>query len=581
MTCAVHSPRRPCARRDGSAGPAEREKSTASAYHRFLSNSSAGKGYGRPEHAVALRPSAPPSRRFGIFDRKKTNFLVRAVGIALLTCGLLALGCSSSGSSSKPAEKPADKPAPRSADSAGYSSMAFPTGDRDTSVILLERRMPREIVVGQPMTYDIRVTNLTSNQLKEVVVRDQCAANFTLVDSSPQARVTPPSLLTWQLGDLGPGATRTIQVNGRITGPGAFTSCADVSYNSLLCDTANVVQPGLKIDLTQTPEALLCDNVCAKITVTNPGTGTTRNVKVSYTLPAGWTTDDGRTAVAYTIDVLGPGASRVFDVCGKSARTGQFAGKATATADMGLTAESGTANSVVRQPVLSIKAECPPSGLIGRNYTFAFTVRNTGDAPSDNTIVTAALPAGTVFVSADNNGASAREAVSWNLGSLRPNDTRTLRYTVRADKAGTLVASASVVGKCATQVSDRCQTQVVGVPDIGTLLTDTEGVVLVGNPHVFRYEVMNQGQVDLTNVKVVARLDDNLEFVSSTAPGQPVVRGKVVEFNLGTVPIGQRRSFTITTRGTKAGNLFITTETSATEIPRPNISNEQVNYIDR
>lgn len=508
------------------------------------------------------------------------NFSVRALGIALIASGLLALGCSSTQSSSKPAEKPAERPAPRAAE-AGYSSMAFPTGDRETSVVLLERRMPREVVVGQPLSYEIRVTNLTSNQLKEVVVRDQCADNFTLVDSNPPARVTPPALLVWQIGDLGAGATKSITVNGRITKAGAFTSCADVSYNSLLCDTAVVVQPGLKIDLTQTPEAIICDNVCAKITVSNTGTGVTRNVKVNYNLPAGWTTTDGRTSVAYAIDALGPGESRVFDVCGKSSRTGQFSGKATATADMGLTAESGAATSVVRQPVLAIKAECPPSGLIGRSYTFKFTVRNTGDAPSNNTVVTAPLPAGTAFVSADNNGAASREAVTWNLGALRPNDSRTVSYTVRADKAGVLVASASAVGACATQVTDRCQTQAVGVPDIGTLLTDTEGVVLVGNPHVFRYEVMNQGQVDLTNVKVVARLDDGLEFVSSTAPGQPVVRGKVVEFSLGTVPIGQRRSFTITTRGTKAGNLFIATETSATEIPRPNISNEQVNYIDR
>jgi len=153
--------------------------------------------------------------------------------------------------------------------------------------------------------------------------------------------------------------------------------------------------------------------------------------------------------------------------------------------------------------------------------------------------------------------------------------------TVRADSAGVLQASASAVGECAAQVTDRCQVEVEGVPDIGTLLTDTEGVVLVGNPHVFRYEVRNQGQVSLTNVKVLARLDENMEFVSSTAAGAPVVRDNVVEFSLGTVAVGQTRSFTITTRGAKAGTLFITTETSATEIARPSISNEQVHYIDR
>jgi len=412
-------------------------------------------------------------------------------------------------------------------------------------------------------------------------VRDQCATGFTLVDSVPTGKLTPPATLVWQIGDMDAGASKSITVNGRVTGPGSFTSCADVTWNSLLCDTAAVVQPGLQVALVQTAEVLLCDKVCARITVTNPGSGAARNVKVDYTLPAGWTTDDGRTAVSFTIDALAPGASKAFEVCGKSSRTGEFSGKAVAAADMGLKAESEVARTVVRQPVLAIKAECPPNGLMGRNYTFKFTVRNTGDTASGATVVTAPLPAGTVFVSADNGGTRSKDTVSWNLGALKASEARTVSCTVRADSAGVLQASASAVGECAAQVTDRCQVEVEGVPDIGTLLTDTEGVVLVGNPHVFRYEVRNQGQVSLTNVKVLARLDENMEFVSSTAAGAPVVRDNVVEFSLGTVAVGQTRSFTITTRGAKAVTLFITTETSATEIARPSISNEQVHYIDR
>jgi len=60
---------------------------------------------------------------------------IRFLGSALLTCGLLLPGCTGpKHHSTAPAPKPAPKPA---ADGLSHTAMAFPTGDRDTSVILL------------------------------------------------------------------------------------------------------------------------------------------------------------------------------------------------------------------------------------------------------------------------------------------------------------------------------------------------------------------------------------------------------------------------------------------------------------
>src|SRR6185295_4732612 len=124
--------------------------------------------------------------------------------------------------------------------------------------------------------------------------------------------------------------------------------------------------------------------------------------------------------------------------------------------------------------------------------------------------VTAQMPSGITFVSADSGGTATAAAVTWNVGTLAPKDCKTFSYTVRTVGAGELRTTATASCTCAAQVSDGCTVPVRGVPDIGTFLTDDDGVVQVGETHIFHYDVKNQGQVDLTNVKSVLTLDDGL-----------------------------------------------------------------------
>ena len=50
--------------------------------------------------------------------------------------------------------------------------MAYPTGDHRTSAIGIEKCVPREARAGSPVDYEIVVTNLTANQLDDVLVTD-------------------------------------------------------------------------------------------------------------------------------------------------------------------------------------------------------------------------------------------------------------------------------------------------------------------------------------------------------------------------------------------------------------------------
>jgi uncharacterized repeat protein (TIGR01451 family) len=387
--------------------------------------------------------------------------------------------------------------------------------------------------------------------------------------------------MTWAIGELGPNETEIIKVNARADRVGAATNCINASYANALCLATNVVEPAIALTKTATAEATPCDTITLKYEVRNSGTGMAEGIRVRDTLPAGLTTTDGKTAIDLDAGSLSPGQSKALTVNVKAAKPGRYESGATAAATGGLTASAAAAATTVRQPVLTIDADCGSGILLGRTAAFKFVVKNTGDAPAANTVVTASLPKGAQFVSADSSGAMGSTGVSWNLGTLAPGASKTVSYQVRSMTAGTMQTSAKVAAVCAAEVTDACEASVQGVPDIGTMLTDDDGVVLVGDNHVYDMDVENQGQVDLTNVKVVFTLPDGLAFVSAQGIAAPAGTGNVLTFNVGTLKAKEKKAWKVTVKGNRAGEYRVSTDTTADQIRQPMRQDEITVYVDR
>lgn len=527
------------------------------------------------------------------------------IGAMLLSSIAGLLGCESSGAGGRymnstnylpefsdtpaPAPKPAAKPAPAAAPAAKPAPVAssgnvvyYPCGDSSCAVLKLERMYPSEVVVGQAFDYTIVATNVAGFPIDNVVIDELVPQGFRMTGSQP-AGAANGSMMSFDLGRLNPNESKSIKVSGTAGDIARIVSCATASYTIPICQEIAVVKPALAITKSAPAEAMVCDTIPVKIVVSNTGTGRTRNVKVTDNLPAGLTTTDGKSS--YTMDVgeLAPGQSREMTFNAKVTKTGSYANTATATADGGMTASSNTTTTVFKAPVLTIKAECGGNILLGRAATFKFTVCNTGDATCADTKVTVNIPAGATFTSADNGGAASGSNVVWNIGALAPGACKTVSYVARAGGAGALTATATATCTCAAAVTGTCTINVTGTPDIGTLLDDQDGVVLVGDPHVYRYEVQNQGQVDLTNTKVVITLPEGVEFVSSNAPKAPAISGRTLTFTgvAGVLKPGDRPSFTMTVKSTTPGEKLIISETTTDQIKTPIRDDELTVFVER
>ncbi len=464
----------------------------------------------------------------------------------------------------------------------GMAQMAFPTGDVNTSAVMVQQVMPQVVRKGTPYTYEIHVTNVSATELQNVVV-DLEALNNQTVQSSTPAATSGQGGPMWNLGNMASCETKVIKVTALANTAGqASSNCLQVSYNNVLCSATQVVEPALSITKAITPEALICDPINMTVEVKNTGTGTASNVRWTDALPAGLTTSDGKTNLDIVVGDLAQGQSKSFPVQLKAARTGRFENTANATADGGLTARSNTVATVVKAPKLELSCTAPQNVLLNRNITYTIKVKNSGDGACANASITSPLPGNAAFVSADNGGVQSAGGVTWNLGTLAPGAEKTVTVTVRATGMGNVAMSASANCACPAPATTSCSTAVTGSPDMVTLLDDAEGVVNVGDLHNLRYEVGNQGQVDLTNIVVNITLPEGIEYVSSTSGVQPTISGRTLTFKAANaLKPGERRSYTLTVRATKAMEALMTSETKCDQL-RSTVRDDEVTvFIDK
>lgn len=499
--------------------------------------------------------------------QKMAKLVGLAVAGLMLGCAQQRGGEAPKAAEAEPAKVEPARQEPRRGPAPGANVAYYPSGWPQGAALSVERMFPAEVNAGATFEYGLKVTNVAGMALHEVTLTESIPQGFTASGTSPQGSPSADGK-SWvfALGNFAPGESKTVRITGAARDVSAITSCASLSYVVPVCQSISVVKPALALTLSAPAEVLLCDVIPLKMVVTNSGTGVARNVRVVSTLPAGLTVD-GQSNVSFDAGTLAAGQSREVVVNARAARRGTYENSGRASAEGGLAANSNPARTVVRQPELELKVECPENVLVGRTASFRFTVTNKGDGVSANTTLTAPVPAGSAFVSAEGGGAVQNNAVVWNLGALAPSASRSVTMVVRSAGAGTLTASGSVTGVCANTATQSCSTGVRGTPDMATLLDDGEGVVLVGANHTYRYEVTNQGQVDLTNVRTSIVLPDGLEFVSATLPGQPTRDGRRLTWTAASaLKPGEKRTFNIVVRATREGEFLVVSETTCAEL---------------
>lgn len=473
-------------------------------------------------------------------------------------------------------------PAPAAPRRAGnVTELAFPTGDKRTSSLLLRQTAPVEIRPGVEYDYTIDVINLTSSDLQNVVVTAENFSNLTYVRSNPAFSRMGQEDVAWLIGDLPANATKQIVITAKANAVGTATNCLSVAYANVLCIATPVVQPALQLTKTATPEICsTCEEIKLTYVVKNTGSGIALNTVVNDTLPAGLTTVDGKNTVTLNAGDLAAGAERAFNVTAKAAKAGTFGSAANATAGMGLTANSPNVSTVVKEPALAVTCEASDRVFIGREATYKFTVRNTGNCAASGATVRAPVPAGTTFTSADNGGTLQGGSVVWTMPSLAAGQSASVSMRVRTTAAGTAPITATASATCVPAVTTNCSTTIAGIPAILLEVVDTVDPVEIGQQTTFIVTATNQGSADDNNVKVVGTLPAEMEYVSGTGASQVTVSGQTVTMTaVPKLSPGQKAEWRITVRAKSEGDSRTRWEMTSEQFKQAVIETESTNLF--
>lgn len=431
------------------------------------------------------------------------------------------------------AAAPAPAPAVQSAAPAPVASnsvdsvMYLPTGVRSTSALMIERMAPKEIVVGQPFSYDIKATNLTAGKLSDVAVQDLCGGNFKLLASSPEAERVSGTQLRWKLGELNPNESRVINVTGQIADTAKAQNCLSASYDQASCMAFNVVKPELALKVGAPAEAMRCDAIPLTYALSNTGTGVARNAALTQSLPEGVSLKDG--VAKMTAGDLGAGAAKEFKASVMAAKPGVYSFNPSAVADPGMQT-SAAATTRVTEPVLQVEKKAANAVILGRSVEYDITVTNTGDAVARNLALEETLPTGATVNSASNNGRIEAGRIVWSLADLAPKQSQTVKVSLRPQSVGSVDTTARATAYCAADASAQAKTAIVGVPAVLLEVVDLTDPVEIGQTSTFVITATNQGTATDINVRIIAELEKSMEFVSGDGATALVSGGNRIEF---------------------------------------------------
>ena len=458
---------------------------------------------------------------------------------------------------------------------------AIPTGERSSSIILLEKSGPEKVNVGQEFSYKIKVTNLTDCPLDSVVLTERLDPGLTFKSADPKAESVTGQIVRWDLGTIEGQKSREVLVWVSATEQGEFIHCANVTYIPRLCLTILAINPNIGLTQSAPRESLKCDPVPVTLVVKNTGTGDATNVKVTANLPDGVVTTDGQSSESFDVGTLTQGESKELTTTVNANKTGPFEVTSRATGDGNLSA-TASSTTVVRQPVLTIaKASSRRMVFLGQTFEFDITVANTGDWPAEQTVVTDELPEGAEFVSASDGGAEAAGVVTWQLGTLAPNQSKKVSMTVRAGKITNAQNTAKAEAVCAQAVTASAAIPMKGIPAILLEVIDVEDPIEVGDSVTYVIVATNQGSATGTNITITCALEASGQFVSAGGATEATQTGPIVKFApLPELAAKAKAEWKVVVKAIKADDVRFRVTMTSDQIGRPVEETEATNFYE-
>ncbi len=209
-------------------------------------------------------------------------------------------------------------------------------------------------------------------------------------------------------------------------------------------------------------------------------------------------------------------------------------------------------------PQLSLTKSAPATARIGDTFSYDMQVGNPSNTYASNVMVTDDLPDGLEYVSSSPNAQMRGRQLTWSLGSMDPNETRTINVTVKGNYTGKFDNCA--IARADLGLEDTaCASTVISAPALA-LSKEAPSEILICDQIPYTITITNTGDASATNVEI----RDDFPSGMKTLEGQ---EGK--KFAIGTLNPGESRQVTFNTTVSDTGR-YVNTAMASCDLARSN-----------
>ena len=463
--------------------------------------------------------------------------------------------------------------------------------------LAIAKTAPSAAVPGEPLTYQLVVTNQGPDAASDVLVTDPLPTGLTFVSASPGCGLSGQTV-SCSLGALAAGTSQTLRVTvdvpssatGQIVNTAVVTSPTpdpipvNNSSSSTVQSTGAVDLAIRKIASTSTtgPDA----QVLYTLVIENDGPSDATGVTVVDTPPAALAAQSAEPAqgtceiaagrVTCALGSLAAGAATQVLITARTAAdaAGALINTATVTGDQNDPEPSdntATATLTVPSPppppqarsALSITKRADRDRVaLGQSVTYTILVTNTGPDPATAAHMTdtASLPGELLAIEASAGTCDRALPVSCALGTIPPGGTVTIVVTFRPTDTGSLRNAASVTSENSDPATADNLTVIANRVRVALVMTKTANhrTVAAGRPVRYRIRVRNPSPQPIRKIRTCDRLPAGLVLTKST-PAARRTRGRAC-WTTGRLDPRRSRTYTLTARARQG--------TSGTQINR-------------
>ncbi len=345
--------------------------------------------------------------------------------------------------------------------------------------------------------------------------------------------------------------------------PAAYRSAAPVA------DTAGLVTatPGPReLDGPQLPsisvEKLAPDDMqvgkpaAFKTVIRNAGRATAKNVVVTDRVPQGTQLidvtpqpDQGADgSLVWKFAALEPNEEVVISLEVMPQIEGEIGNQALVTFQA-----QASARTICTKPELLVEHTTDPQVLIGDDVVFNITISNPGSGDATGIVLEEDVPPGLTHV--------AGSELEYEIGTLRPGESRRLELVLKASEAGTISNKLRVRGDGSLLAEHMTQLEVIA-PKLQVGMVGPQRRYL-DRQGTYQVSFSNTGTAIAKNVELATYMPKGLKFVSTGGKGQYDARAHAVYWSLDQLAPGQQGTVDLVAMPIATGEQKLQTEGTA------------------